>query len=176
MSNNLRLINETIPTAGANAINILNVFSSDFQVYKIVSSNLMANNSTASGANLRLIEGENTVISDGYYYMQQVQKAETTFSTNASTDEEQVFNFFNSIDDGGQAGSSVGYIYNPCHAYYTMMQYESIGQPGGNLRSYKGSALYAQTTTITGFQVDLNESAGEFADGGLIRTFGVRID
>ena len=85
MSNNLRLINETIPTAGANAINILNVFSSDFKVYKIVSSNLMANNSTASGANLRLIEGENTVISDGYYYMQQVQKAETSFSSNKST-------------------------------------------------------------------------------------------
>ena len=175
MSNNLRLINETTTTAGANAVNVLNVFTTDFHIYKIVTANLMANNSTASGANLRLIEGENTVITDAYYYAQQVQKAETSFSYN-STDEEQIYNFFNSIDDGGQAGSSVGYIYNPCQSYYTMVQYESIGRPGGNLRSYKGSGLYAQTNEITGFQLDLNEGAGEFAGGGLIRTFGVRID
>ena len=176
MSNNLRLINETTTTAGANAVNVLNVFSDDFSVYKIVTANLMANNSTASGANLRLIEGENTVITDAYYYAQQAQKAETSFSYNNSTDEEQIFNFFSSIDDSGQAGSSVGYIYNPYQSYYTMIQYESIGRPGGNLRSYKGSGLYAQTTEITGFQIDLNESAGEFAGGGLIRTFGIRID
>ena len=41
---------------------------------------------------------------------------------------------------------------------------------------YKGIAAYPQLIKITGFQAELNESAGEFASGGKIKTYGLRVD
>ena len=64
---NLRLINETTTTAGVQSVNITNVFSSDFDIYVVMSSNLMANNSTATGANMRLIHSNEKVIATGLY-------------------------------------------------------------------------------------------------------------
>ena len=46
---NLRLINETTTTAGVQTVSITDVFSSDFDIYKIVGAVNLANNSTATG-------------------------------------------------------------------------------------------------------------------------------
>ena len=73
---NLRLINETTTTAGVRLINITDVFSDDFQIYKIVGANMLGNNSTASGNNLRFISNSGSIIVAGYKYAQQVLKAE----------------------------------------------------------------------------------------------------
>tara|TARA_Y100000004_G_scaffold192349_1_gene252730 strand:- start:256 stop:786 length:531 start_codon:yes stop_codon:yes gene_type:complete len=173
---NLRLINETTTTAGVRLINITDVFTDDFQIYKIVGANMLGNNSTSSGNNLRFINSSGTVISSGYSYAQQVVKAETSFSVNQGT-EVRLFNFFNSVDDGGQSASNVGYIFNPTNSNsYTFAMWESVGRPSGNLRMYKGIGVYPQLASITGFQVELNESASEFAGGGKIQTYGLRVD
>lgn len=172
----LRLINETTTTAGVRTINITDVFTDDFQIYKIVGANMLGNNSTSSGNNLRFINSSGTVITSGYKYAQQVLKAETTFSENKGS-EVRLFNFFNSVDNSGQAGSNVGYVFMPSTSTgYTFAMWQSVGRPSDNLRMYKGIGVYPQFASITGFQVELNESASEFAGGGKIQTYGLRVD
>ena len=175
---NLRLINETTTIAGVRTINITNVFSSDFDIYKIVGSNNLANNSTATGFNLRFLNSSDSVIyHSGYYYAQQGLKGNTSFSEGRSQSESRIWNVFGSLDDSGQSSGNVAYIFNPVtDSAYTYVIYQSTAYPSGNYRLYKGIAVYKQAIKITGFQAELNESAGEFASGGKIRTYGLRVD
>ena len=175
---NLRLINETTTTAGVQSVNITEVFSSDFDIYVVMSSNLMANNSTATGANMRLIHSTGIVESGQIYdYGQEAHKGETSKGTNQSSTETRLWNTFGGIDDGGQGAGSTVWIYNPYNNdKYTMLTWRSVGQPGGQLRGYNGIGVYPYFNRITGFQAELNEAAGEFAVGGKIRTYGLRVD
>jgi hypothetical protein len=174
---NLRLINETTTTAGVQTVNITDVFSDDFEIYKIVGAVNLANNSTATGFNLRFINSSGSVISAGYKYAQQAMKAETSFGENRSSSETRLFNVFGSLDDSGQSAGNVAYVFNPSSSSsYTFCLWQSSSQPSGNYRMYKGIGVYPVTASITGFQAELNESAGEFASGGKIITYGLRVD
>ena len=172
----LRLL-RTVDTTAVKDISITDIFTTDFNLYKIVSSNLKANNSTASGTNLRLINSNGSVIADNYHYAQRNHKANTSFSWSASTDESRIWNVFGGIDDGGQASGSVAYIMNPTdNSSYTYVWYGATGYPGGAYRMYQGYGIHDTADVITGFQIENNESAGEFATGGQIKIYGIRID
>ena len=174
---NLRLINETTTTAGVQTVNITDVFSSDFDIYKIVGAVNLANNSTATGFNLRFINSSGTVISTDYDYGQLAMKGEAGFGENSSTSETRLWNVFGALDDGGQSAGNVAYIFNPySSSSYTFCLWQSSSKPSGNLRVYKGIGVLHQTNSITGFQAELNESAGEFASGGKIKVYGLRVD
>tara|TARA_Y100000361_G_scaffold56091_1_gene48949 strand:+ start:2011 stop:2544 length:534 start_codon:yes stop_codon:yes gene_type:complete len=174
---NLRLINETTTTAGVQTVNITDVFSSDFDIYKIVGAVNLANNSTATGFNLRLINSSGTVISSGYEYAQLALKGETSFNENRGGSETRFWNVFGALDDSGQSAGNVAYVFNPfSSSSYTFCLWSSSSKPSGNYRMYKGIGNLYQLSSITGFQAELNESAGEFASGGKIRTYGLRVD
>ena len=175
---NLRLINETTTVAGVQSVNITDVFTSNFDIYVIMSSNLMANNSTATGANMRLIDSFGNVAVDSVHdYGQEAHKGETSKGTNQSSTETRFWNTFGGIDDGGQGAGSTIWMYHPYNNNkHTMLTWRSVGQPGGQLRGYNGIGIYPTYRRFTGFQAELNESAGEFAVGGKIRTYGLRVD
>ena len=59
---------------------------------------------------------------------------------------------------------------------YTYVWYGSTGYPGGYYRMYQGYGIHDTADVITGFQIENNESAGEFATGGQIKIYGIRID
>ena len=174
---NLRLINETTTTAGVQTVSITNVFSSNFDIYKIVGAVNLANNSTATGFNLRFINSSGSVISTDYDYAQLGMKGETSFSENRSASETRLWNVFGALDDSGQSAGNVAYVFNPySSSSYTFCLWQASTKPSGNLRVYKGIGLLHQLNSIAGFQAELNESAGEFASGGKIRTYGLRVD
>ena len=54
--------------------------------------------------------------------------------------------------------------------------HNSAGTPSGNFRSYGGVSQLHRTGKVTGFQVEVNESASSFAAGGKILTYGMRVD
>ena len=150
----LRLINETTTTAGVQSVNITDVFSSDYDLYKLVGSKNLANNSTATGFNLRFINAGNSVVATDYDYAQLAMKG-----------------------DAAQSAGNVAYVFKPfSSSHYTYCIWQSSTNPGGNYRMYKGIGVLHQLSCITGFQAELNESAGEFASGGKIRVYGLRVD
>ena len=174
----LRLINETTTTAGVRAVNVTDVFSSDFDIYKIVGAVNLPNNSTATGFNLRFINSSGSVISaSNYHYAQQSMKAENNFGEGSSTTENRLWNVFGALDDSGQSAGNVAYVFNPYNSSsFTFCIWQSSSYPSGNYRMYKGSGVLKQSDIITGFQAELNEGAGEFASDGKIRVYGLRVD
>ena len=175
---NLRLIDETTTIAGVKTVNMEDVFSSNFDVYLILGANFMANNSTATGVNMRLITHNDDIVENQVYdYAQEVHKGETSKGEDYSDNETRIWNVFSGIDDGGQGSGGTIWLYHPFDTdKYTMMTWKSAGQPGGNLRGYNGHCIYTFQSRVTGYQIELNESAGQFAVGGKIRTYGLRVD
>jgi len=175
MSASLELISTSTMTDDVQTVNITNVFSDKYDVYMIKGSNMLGKNSTATGLNLRFINASNSVITSGYTYAQVGLKGNTSFSEGRGTSEDRIWNVFGGLDDNGQSAGNIAYIFNPfSSSSYTFTISQSSALPSGNFRMYKGIGLYPQTTSLTGFQVELNESASRFSGEGKVSVYGVK--
>ena len=174
MSGNLRKIKTQTMTDNVQTVNVTDVFSSEYDVYLIRGSNMIGKNSTATGLNLRFINASDSVITSGYTYAQHGLKGNTSFSKGQGTGEVRIWNVFGGLDDGGQSAGNIAFIFNPFQSRYTYTVSQSTSQPSGNYRMYKGIGLYPQTTSLTGIQVELNESASRFSANGKVSIYGVK--
>ena len=175
MASDLVLINSTTLTTGAQTEKISDVFSTDYKLYKIVGADIIGQNSTASGCNMRLVKAADDSVESGtvYEYAQYNLKAETGFNDSRDLNDTRWFNIFGSIDDGAQVGAGVAYISNPFQSSMTYITYESQAHVDGpNFRSYHGAGVIQNTTSYDGISVDLNESASRFA-GGTVSIYGI---
>ena len=64
---NLRLINETEITSGVATVNITDVFSADFDIYKITTSGFTTVSTTSTDLDGRFINSSGSVISSSSY-------------------------------------------------------------------------------------------------------------
>jgi len=175
MAGSLELISTTTMTDDVQTVNITNVFSDKYDVYMIKGSNMLGKNSTATGVNLRLINSSDSVLSSNYDFAQLTLKGEASFSEGRSTTATRLENVFGGLDDSGQSQGNVAYIYNPfSSSSYTFCQWQSASTPSGNLRGHKGIGVLHTTASITGFQVELNESASRFSGNGKVSVYGVK--
>ena len=175
MAGNLILINSTTLTTGAQTEKISDVFSTDYKLYKIVGADIIGQNSTASGCNMRLVKAADDSVESGtvYEYAQYNLKAETGFNDSIDLNDTRWFNIFGSVDDGAQVGAGVAYISMPFQSQNTYITYESQAHVDGpNFRSYHGAGVIQNTTSYDGLSVDLNESASRFA-GGTVSIYGI---
>lgn len=175
MAGSLELISTTTMTDDVQTVNITNVFSDKYDVYMLKGSNMLGKNSTATGLNLRFINASDSVITSGYTYAQVGLKGETSFSEGRGTSENRIWNVFGGLDDNGQSAGNIAYIFNPfSSSSYTFTISQSSAFPSGNFRMYKGIGLYPQTTSLTGLQVELNESVSRFSGNGKVSVYGVK--
>ena len=175
MASDLVLINSTTCTTGAQTEKISDEFSTDYKLYMIVGADIIGQNSTASGCNMRLVKAADDSVESGtvYEYAQYNLKAETGFNDSRDLNDTRWFNIFGSIDDGAQVGAGVAYISNPFQSSMTYITYESQAHVDGpNFRSYHGAGVIQNTTSYDGISVDLNESASRFA-GGTVSIYGI---
>ena len=174
MAGSLELISTTTMTDDVQTVNITNVFSDKYDVYMLKGSNMLGKNSTATGLNLRFINASDSVITSGYTYAQVGLKGETSFSEGRGTSENRIWNVFGGLDDNGQSAGNIAYIFNPfSSSSYTFTISQSSAFPSGNFRMYKGIGLYPQTTSLTGLQVELNESVSRFSGNGKVSVYGI---
>ena len=175
MAGTLELISTTTMTDNAQTVNITNVFSDKYDVYMLKGSNMIGKNSTATGVNLRFINSSDSVLISGYDYAQLALKGEASFGENRGTTPTRLWNVFGGLDDSGQSAGNVAYVFNPySSSSYTFCQWQTAGMPSGNLRVYKGIGVLHTTDSITGFQVELNESASRFSGNGKVSVYGVK--
>jgi hypothetical protein len=174
---NLRFIKEVTPTSGVHSLELTDVFTDDFDVYKISSSGLFSDSTTATACNLRFISAGGGVVTTNYDYAQLGMKGEATFVQNRSTSESRVYNFFSGLDDNPDSQGGTGYIFNPTNNNsYTHALYQSISHQNGNLRTYKGIGVLHTFSKVTGFQLEINESTADFDAGGVVKVYGLRVD
>ena len=174
----LRFIKQVSPTSGVHSLELTDVFTDDFDVYKISSSGLFSDSTTATACNLRFISpGGGVIVSSNYDYAQLGMKGEAAFVENKGTTETRIWNFFSGIDDNPDSQGGTGYIFNPTNNNsYTHALYQSVSHQNGNLRTYKGIGGLHNSSKVTGFQLELNESTADFDAGGIVKVYGLRVD
>jgi len=170
----LRFIKQVEVTSSSSIVEITDVFSTDFDIYQIVSSNL-ANASTGTSGTFRAINSSGSVITSGYQYAGLSMTDWTAFVEEKSTSAGQISELFG-VGYGftsSHNGNSVSYCFNPYQSNsYTFFINQSSS---GSLRTKKQIAVLPQNTSITGFQIYDTTLARPFVEG-LIKVYGLRVD
>jgi len=170
---NLRLINETEITSTVSSVDVQNVFSADYDIYKIT----VAINESSSGnqewIRLRLINSSGSIVTASEYdYALYVMNSNASFyetrNTNQSADSYSGIGY---ADDTGNGGAM--YVFNPYNSSsYTFMIAQSGSSVGTVLYANKGISVHKSTEIITGINFHTIQSWGS----GIIRTYGLRVD
>jgi len=175
---NLRFINETTITSGVSTVNIENVFSADFDIYKITSNGISTVGTLQTDPDLRFINSSgNLILASDYDYAHQIMRADASFTEQRNTNEDEFYRFFGeSVDQAPEENGQVSYIFNPFSSTsYTFALYQSMVASATLKIAMKGIGVLKQTSSITGFQVKDNTNSRPFA-GGTIRVYGLRVD
>jgi hypothetical protein len=172
---NLRLINETTVSASVSNVDVTNVFSADFDIYKITTSGFTTVSTTSTDLDARFINSSGSVISSSSYDTAHLNlKAETSFSSTRVTNQTLISSIFGGTDDSPEGSGTVTYIFNPfSSSSYTFGLFQVSSNLGGNHRSRKGITVLKSTASITGFRI-VGISAN--VDEGIVRTYGLRVD
>jgi hypothetical protein len=164
---NLRLIDETTVSSSVSTVTVTDVFSSDFDVYKIVTT--LTSGGDGDGS-LQYVNDAGTVLVDGTYdYALHILKSNTGYFDYKGQNQTTVASLTYCGDEGG---GTVMHVFNPfSSSSYTYGIVERIGKASGNLRGYKGMNVYKNNVSVSGFKFTFDVNA----TGGLIRTYGIRV-
>ena len=177
---NLRLINETITqSAFVNQISITDIFSTDFDIYKIVISNAGYDGASNDAVDMRarfINSSGSTITSSNYDSARVTMKAETTFDNDKFTN---LGYMYGSVLVGNyQNGGAVLYVFNPTNSSsYTFMLGQGASGYETSANKFRGAkqiGVLKQTSSITGINFVSSSASNDFkAD---IKVFGLRVD
>ena len=153
---NLRLINETTATSSA-SISVTDVFTTDFNIYKIVTNQKGISSETSIEG--RFINTSGSIItSSNYDYARQMLKSFTSFG-----------------EAGTQGASSVSYVFNPMDSSsYTFFLNQNSGSPSGGNFNMKGIAVLKLATQVAG--INFFPDNGNAFTSFDCKIYGLRVD
>tara|TARA_R100001086_G_scaffold175355_1_gene96552 strand:+ start:164 stop:682 length:519 start_codon:yes stop_codon:yes gene_type:complete len=169
----LRLLNKTTATS-VSEISLTDIFTDDFDTYKIVINGAEASTSGA-WSHIRLIDENGIVITDSNY---QVMLHQLPSYGNATETRRNNYNFAEFIFYTNNTTSGNGvviYVYLPTNRNaYTFINSESVGQVSTNGPiATKTVAMLEQKAKMTG--IKFIRTSGSF-DSLDIEVFGIRVD
>ena len=172
---NLRLINETIATSEVASVTVTDLFTDDFDIYKIVLTEFETTGSSVYSQQ-RFVNSSGSVITSSSYDFAFLQMpAYTTFVEQKGTSQTYMRGFTIDSRTIETSAGVVAYIFNPTNAsYYTFVTSQSSFYNTGNgTTSNKSIAVLKKTEKITGMNFFFS---GGNIDGLTIRTYGLRVD
>ena len=154
-------------------VNITDVFSADFDMYKIVLSDTVSDTNTVD-LDMRFINSSGSVISSSdYHYAYLRARSDSSFNEVRSTGDSDIQVGFGQVN-ATLSNGVVGYVFNPFSASsYTFYLMQSGNMSGTNFRTLKQIAVLKELSSITGVQVVVN--GGNLTDAK-IRTYALRVD
>ena len=174
---NLKLLNTTTIGSSVANVDVTNVFSGDYRIYKIVSNGISTASTTATEVYLRYINDSDAVVEAGYTFAAKYMPADAGFSeirnTNTS-DTTKIHYASGTADQVPEVAAGVLYVFNPfeaCYTYNTGEQSSHYSNP--RYLATKGFGSLVTTASITGFRFmfpSSNVSSGE------IKTYGLQVD
>jgi len=173
---NLRLINETEITSSVSSVDITDVFSADFDIYKIVIPQMVTTGVASTDVAYRFINSSGSIISSSNYDWASLGLlAYNPFQENKATGE----TYIRKLGQADQEPEGVGiasYIFNPfSSSSYTFTLWQSSYSFGSGKGGTKGIGVLKQTNSITGIQLYAVSQTRPF-DEGIVRTYGLRVD
>jgi hypothetical protein len=167
---NLRLLNETTVISGVSAFSVTDIFSADYDIYKIVIDDVVSANGYWY---LRPINSSGSVITTSMDNATLLLRADTTYVEYKGTNAASWWATSNICYSSGNNG--VFYIFNPySSSTYSFMLGSDTGYAFSHNRTNKNIGVYKNTVSITGIQIS-QQSGGTFT-AGQIRTYGLRVD
>jgi hypothetical protein len=168
---NLRLINQTTVSSAVTTVNITDVFSADYDIYKIVLTNTTA--SSTIDLDLKFINSSGSVISSSDYAYANQRQRQSGFNELKSASDTDIQLGFGQVANSLGSGT-VGYVFNPfsssSYTFY-LMQNETLS--GTEHRSFKLIGVLKQLNSITGFQAKVNNDT---LTSATFKTYGLRVD
>ena len=174
---NLRLINETTADTSVSSIIINNIFSADFDIYKIVSTAFLTN-STSHDISARFVNSSGSIITaSNYDEASLMMRSGDSFLERPTdgTDKTEIEFFLQ--QNNAESGGGVAYVFNPFNASsYTFMINQNQGFLVGTYAyGNKQISVLKQTASITGINI-YNDTNSDNFGGGTIKTYGLRVD
>lgn len=174
---NLRLINETTVSSNvASTVSITDVFTSDFDIYKIVSTAHI--HSADKDIYMRYINSSGYIVSaSNYDTASLVMRTADPFLERPSSRNNIDYGGYFNLTMGDNGGGAVEYVFNPTNtSTYTFGVNQSQGMYGST-GGYgtKTIRVLKQTNSITGIQLYNGESSDNFG-GGTVKIYGLRVD
>jgi len=173
---NLRLINETEVTSSVSSVDITDVFSADFDIYKITAET-SSNSTSHFGANARLINSSGSVIPNSIYDRALWRmRIDTTFGEIRFQNDTNLESFFGTLDLNPEIATNVVYVFNPfSSSSYTFFLKQGMSLWSGFKASDKYIGVAKTTVSCTGYNV-YSSNSNFFETGTVFRTYGLRVD
>jgi len=173
---NLRLINKTEITSSVSTFSITDMFSADFDIYKVTATNLSTSGSSPTRVDGRLINASGSIITASNYDRAELSMhTHTTFQELRSTNANIMYDYLPATDLSPETSSGVIYFFNPfSSSSYTFMLLQGFSSIGGQHRTSKAIFVLKQTSSMTG--LNLTSGTGDNFLTGTFRTYGLRVD
>ncbi len=167
MATNLEFIKSQNIT-GVSSFEITDVFSANYDVYKIVITSVVMN--TLDNLRIRLIDNTDTVISTSVYDNAVLQlNSGASFTESRSTNQSKISPFIYSQKND----NAVLYVYNPfSSSSYTFFQTQITSNNNTYLIGRKGIYVAKTTTSCTG--INFLNDAGTTINNADISIYGVK--
>ena len=168
----IRLLNETVVSSAVDTVEVDNVFTSDFDMYKITLSKLEIGTDDYTG--LRVLTN-GTVRSDALYdSASQLMYCDQSFFQGKNENLTQ-FYYLNYMHPSGfeKGNLNVIYVINPFSAStYTSFLNQGAGysESGSRLYGFKGIGQYKNALSVSGFQILRTGNINALE----IKTYGIR--
>ena len=173
---NLRLLNETTVTSSVASVSVTDVFSSDFDIYKIVVDDINMNGTAGIRGRIRFVNTSGSVVtsSDYDYAVLQLHSFQS-FGENRATNGSTIDYFTIDIENTEEGNGGVIYIFNPhSSSSYTFLMFQtSFFNEGSGGQSQKAIGVLKQTSSIGG--INFTAHSGDI-DSLSLKTYGLRVD
>jgi hypothetical protein len=168
---NLRLLNKTTATSVA-SLSITDLFSADFNIYKIVLNDLQI--STGTWVEWNYINSSGSILTSSEYDEAVLElQDDTSFVESRSTNQSRHIRGLRGGSDASNLGGLVMYIFNPfSSSSYTFALTQSIGYISKGFGS-KGIGVFTNTSSVTGINFNLD---GQTFNNLTVKTYGLTVD
>ena len=171
----LRLINETTAISVA-SVSVTDVFTSDFDIYKVELLRPDLNTGTGTWLDIRLVDTSGSVISTSSYdYASLVMNSNAAFGEDRSASATFMRGLRYSSNSSADGGGMVIYVFNPTNtSSYTFLlqQSSSFSTAESKMVSTKMIGVLKSTTGING----INFYHTNNFDDVHIKVYGLRVD
>ena len=172
---NLIQIKEVTADGTAATLDITNIFSADYDIYKITSTSHQ-NSDTHTGLHLRFIDSGGSVITAGDYDYGRVRlKTDNNTLHERLENQSRITNQFGLADLHPEGSTTVTYVFNPFNSStYTFTTEETLWTYTGQIEMRKGIGVLTQTASMTGIRAYLD--ANTITNKTKIRVYGIKRD
>ena len=173
----LRLLNETVADTSVTSIEITDVFTSDFSVYKIVSNLHFINDSDDIYIRYLDATSGNKINDSQYDITGKMLRSGDSELERPINETNQTYGGYFSLTAGDEGAGAVMYVFTPFeNDRYTFDIRQCSGyQPtAGYSYGYKGIGVYHDYASISGICLYNGNGTDNFK-GGKVRIYGVRV-